>query len=95
MIPAEAKPIPGFGTVAQVEENAGAMRFGALSAEAISATDDTLAAGRRPCPESRRNRHKAEGRGYRGHTACVARAASACPTEVKRQLTNDKRGVQK
>jgi aryl-alcohol dehydrogenase-like predicted oxidoreductase len=38
-------PIPGFRTEAQVEENAGAMRFGPLSAEAMSAIDDAL--GRR------------------------------------------------
>ena len=35
-------PIPGFRTVAQVGENAGAMRFGALSAQAMSAIDDAL-----------------------------------------------------
>jgi aryl-alcohol dehydrogenase-like predicted oxidoreductase len=34
--------IPGFRTVAQVEENAGAMRFGAISAEAMSAIDDAF-----------------------------------------------------
>jgi aryl-alcohol dehydrogenase-like predicted oxidoreductase len=47
VIPAEAKPnpIPGFRKVAQVEENTGAMRFGPLSAEAMSAIDD--ASGRR------------------------------------------------
>ncbi len=38
-------PIPGFRTVAQMEENAGAMRFGPLSAQAMSAIDDAL--GRR------------------------------------------------
>ena len=35
-------PIPGFRTVAQVEENAGAMLFGPLSAQAVSAIDDAL-----------------------------------------------------
>jgi aryl-alcohol dehydrogenase-like predicted oxidoreductase len=35
-------PIPGFRTVAQVEENTGAMRFGPLSAQAMSAIDDAL-----------------------------------------------------
>ena len=35
-------PIPGLRTVAQVEENAGAMRFGSLSAQALSAIDDAL-----------------------------------------------------
>jgi len=35
-------PIPGFRTVAQVEVNAGAMRFGSLSAQAMSAIDDAL-----------------------------------------------------
>ena len=38
-------PIPGFRTVSQVEENAGGMRFGPLSAEAMSAIDEAL--GRR------------------------------------------------
>jgi aryl-alcohol dehydrogenase-like predicted oxidoreductase len=35
-------PIPGFRTVAQVEENAGVMRFGPLSEHAMSAIDDAL-----------------------------------------------------
>jgi aryl-alcohol dehydrogenase-like predicted oxidoreductase len=35
-------PIPGFRTVAQVEENADAMRFGPLSAQAMSVIDDAL-----------------------------------------------------
>jgi aryl-alcohol dehydrogenase-like predicted oxidoreductase len=35
-------PIPGFRTVDQVVENAGAMRFGPLSAGAMSAIDDAL-----------------------------------------------------
>ncbi len=35
-------PIPGFRTVPQVEENAGAMRFSPLSAQAMSAIDDAL-----------------------------------------------------
>jgi aryl-alcohol dehydrogenase-like predicted oxidoreductase len=35
-------PIPGFRTVAQVEENAGAMRFGPLSAQAMSAINNVL-----------------------------------------------------
>lgn len=38
-------PIPGFRTAAQVEENAGAMRFGPLSQEAMDAIADAL--GRR------------------------------------------------
>jgi aryl-alcohol dehydrogenase-like predicted oxidoreductase len=38
-------PIPGFRIVAQVEENAGAMRFGPLSVQAMGAIDDAL--GRR------------------------------------------------
>lgn len=35
-------PIPGFRTVEQVEENAGAMVYGPLSAEAMGAIDDAL-----------------------------------------------------
>ncbi len=35
-------PIPGFKTVAQVEDNAGAMRFGALTAEQIAEIDQIL-----------------------------------------------------
>ena len=38
-------PIPGFRSVERVEENVGAMRFGPLSAQAMSAIDDAL--GRR------------------------------------------------
>lgn len=40
-----AVPIPGFKTASQVEENAGAMRFGPLPEEAMDAIDDAL--GRR------------------------------------------------
>ena len=40
-----AIPIPGFKTVSQVEENAGAMRLGPLSEEAMASIDRTL--GRR------------------------------------------------
>ncbi len=36
-------PIPGFKTVAQVEENAGAMRFGPLSAAQMREISDLLA----------------------------------------------------
>jgi aryl-alcohol dehydrogenase-like predicted oxidoreductase len=36
-------PIPGFKTVAQVEENAGAMRFGPLTAEQMGEIDRILA----------------------------------------------------
>lgn len=39
-------PIPGFKTVQQVEENAGAMRFGPLSAEQMREVDELL--GRSP-----------------------------------------------
>lgn len=35
-------PIPGFKTVEQVEENVGAVRFGALSQEAMASIDRTL-----------------------------------------------------
>jgi len=35
-------PIPGFKTVAQVEENAGAMRFGPLSAEQMDQIERLL-----------------------------------------------------
>lgn len=35
-------PIPGFRTVAQVEENVGAMRFGALKAAQMAEIDDIL-----------------------------------------------------
>ena len=35
-------PIPGFRSVERVEENVGAMRFGPLSAQAMSAIDDAL-----------------------------------------------------
>jgi aryl-alcohol dehydrogenase-like predicted oxidoreductase len=35
-------PIPGFKTVAQAEENAGALAFGPLSADAMSAIDEIL-----------------------------------------------------
>lgn len=35
-------PIPGFRTVAQVEENVGAMRFGALNAAQMAEIDDIL-----------------------------------------------------
>ena len=38
-----AFPIPGFRTVAQVEENAGALALGPLPAEAMAAIDDALA----------------------------------------------------
>jgi aryl-alcohol dehydrogenase-like predicted oxidoreductase len=37
-----AIPIPGFKTAKQVEENAGAMRFGPLSEAAMGAIDDAL-----------------------------------------------------
>jgi aryl-alcohol dehydrogenase-like predicted oxidoreductase len=40
-----AIPIPGFKTVSQVEENAGAMRLGSHSEEAMASIDRTL--GRR------------------------------------------------
>jgi aryl-alcohol dehydrogenase-like predicted oxidoreductase len=35
-------PIPGFKTVAQVEENAGALRFGPLSAAQMARIDEIL-----------------------------------------------------
>jgi aryl-alcohol dehydrogenase-like predicted oxidoreductase len=35
-------PIPGFRTVAQVEENAGAMQFGPLTAEQMQEIDGLL-----------------------------------------------------
>jgi aryl-alcohol dehydrogenase-like predicted oxidoreductase len=38
-----AIPIPGFRTAAQVEENAGAMAFGPLRADALAAVDAALA----------------------------------------------------
>ncbi len=37
-----AVPIPGFKTVSQVEENAGAVRFGPLPAGTMEAVDDAL-----------------------------------------------------
>ncbi len=41
-----AIPIPGFRTVAQIEENAGAMAAGPLDADALAAVDAAL--GRTP-----------------------------------------------
>lgn len=38
-------PVPGFKTVAQVEENAGALRFGPLEPDAMAQIDDLLANG--------------------------------------------------
>ncbi len=35
-------PIPGFKTVAQVEDNAGALRFGPLTAEQMAEIDTLL-----------------------------------------------------
>jgi aryl-alcohol dehydrogenase-like predicted oxidoreductase len=38
-------PIPGFKTVAQVEENVGAMAHGPLSAEQMRRIDEIVAGG--------------------------------------------------
>lgn len=45
-------PIPGFRTVAQVEENIGAMNFGPLSTEAMTNIDRAL--GREPAVAAQR-----------------------------------------
>ena len=46
-------PIPGFRTVAQVEENAGAMRFAPLSAEQMAAIAQLLQADSNPLAKDR------------------------------------------
>ena len=47
-------PIPGFKTVAQVEENAGAMAFGPLADEQMRQIDALL--GRNPVMATQPNR---------------------------------------
>ena len=58
--------IPGFRTVAQVEENAGAMRFGAMSAEAMNAIDDALGRQTETSPK--------QAQPTQSGTACVQRS---------------------
>jgi aryl-alcohol dehydrogenase-like predicted oxidoreductase len=58
-----AIPIPGFKTVEQVEENAGAVRFGPLSDEAMASIDRML--GRRAKPRQKTAQRPGEGRRYR------------------------------